>query len=140
MAELKLRRYDVPVQIKIDYAESLSVGGEALLWAEFSRNGKEKLINPVILASDVLIEPGKSSEQVGTELAEKLGKEMNFGAAVDVNLADQLILFMAMLPGSEIKTSEVSKHTQTNCYVCEQFLPVRFECEGQVIRVEKNEI
>jgi len=137
MAELKLRRYDVPVQIKIDYAESLSVGGEALLWAEFGKNGKEEF-NPVILASDVLIEPGKSSEQIGTELAEKLENEMDSEAAVDVHLADQLILFMAMLPGSEIKTSEISKHAQTNCYVCEQFLPVRFECEGQTIRVDKK--
>ncbi len=137
-AELKLKKYNVPIEIKIDYAESLSIGGEALLWAVFSKNRKEELVNPVILASDVLIEARKSSEQVGTELAEKLINEIDSGAAVDVYLADQLILFMAMLSGSEIKVSFISKHTQTNCYVCEQFLPVRFKCEGQVISVEKK--
>ena len=137
-AELKLKHYQVPIEIRIDHAESLSIGGEALLWAVFSRNGKEELINPIILASDVLVEPGKSSEQIGIELAEKLGREIDSGAAVDVHLADQLILFMAMLPGSEIKTSEVSKHAQTNCYVSELFLPVKFECGEKVIRMKKK--
>tara|TARA_Y100000310_G_scaffold243013_1_gene247362 strand:+ start:976 stop:2061 length:1086 start_codon:yes stop_codon:yes gene_type:complete len=137
-AEVKLKKYEVPVNIRVDYAESLSVGGEVLLWGMFSEEGKINSDNPVILGSDVLIEKGKSSEQIGSEVAERLIKEIDSKAAVDYNLADQLISIMALLPNSEIKVSKISDHTKTNFYVCEQFLPIGFKIEGDVISVERK--
>ena len=135
-AEMKLSQLNVPVTIRVDYSESLSLGGEALIWGIFSEEGKINFDNPIILGSDVLIEKGKSSEQIGKEAAEKLVKEMDSGAAVDHNLADQLIAFMSLLPGSKIKVSDISDHAKTNFYVCEQFLPVGFKIEDNVISVD----
>lgn len=120
-----LRRYKVPINIKIEYSPSLSIGGEVLLWAQFD--------NEVILGSDVLLEPRKTSEDIGKEVTEKLMKEIDSGAAVDSHLADQLVPFMVLLPGSEIKTSRISNHAKTNIYVAEKFLKVKFAIGQQTI-------
>lgn len=135
-AEMKLQKYHVPLNIRVDYANSLSIGGEALLWASFAQDSDSE--NKVILGSDVLIEKEKSSEQIGKEAAEKLIQEIESGAAVDHCLADQLISFMALLPGSQIKSNEISDHAKTNFYVCERFLPVGFKCENNIINVEEK--
>ncbi len=134
-----VRELKVPAAISIEYAPGASIGGEAILWAVFSSRGKVDYDNPVLLGSDVLIEPQKRSEEIGKEAAEKLKEETASRAAVDHHLADQLIQFMALLPGSEIKASKISNHTKTNMYVAEQFLPVKFVVEGEEVRVEGKE-
>src|SRR3989338_7510268 len=131
-----LRSLQVPVNIRIEHVQSLSVSGEICLWAVCSQNGNVDFDNPVLIGSDVLIEMRKRSEDVGKEAARKLMQEIQSGAALDYHLADQLIMFMGLLPGSEIYTSEVSKHTLTNMYVVEKFLPVKFEVEGKRIRIK----
>ncbi len=137
-AEERLKEYRVPVTIRMEYASAESVGGDALLWGVFSRDGDVSYDNPVLLGSDCLVEKGKKSEQIGKEAAENLIKEINSRAAADYHLADQLIVYMALLPGSEIRTSQVSQHAQTNIYVVEKFLDVKFEVEGEKIRSEKK--
>lgn len=132
-AQESLKKYAVPCTIRTEYAASSSIGGDFLLWAVFSQHGDVSDHNPVILGSDALLEPQKSSEQVGKEAAEKLKQEIDSGAAVDHNLADQLIPFMALLPRSKIKTSKASDHTKTNIYVVEKFLPVKFSVEKNII-------
>ena len=128
-AEALLQRYKVPITIRIEHAPSLSIGGEALVWAVFDHN--------IILGSDVLLEPRKTSEDIGKEVVEKLSQEIQSGAAVDPHLADQLIPFMALLPGSEIKTDEITNHTKTNVYVAEKFLEVKFVVDEKLIKVEE---
>jgi len=133
-----LRPLQVPLNIRIEQVQSASVGGDFLLWAVCSQQGKVDFDNPVLLGSDALLEPGKRSEEIGKEAAQKLIAEINSGAAADYHLTDQLIMFMALLPGSEIRTSEVSKHALTNMYVVEKFLPAKFGVEGRKIKVMKN--
>ncbi len=134
-AEVQLKVYSVPVTIREEYSSSLSIGGEVLLWAIFGEKGVVNADNPVILGSDALVEKGKSSEQIGREAAELLRREIDSGTAVDPHLADQLIIFMGLLPGSEIYAEKITEHARTNMYVVEQFLPVRFEVKGKMIRV-----
>ena len=133
-----LHSLSVPANIRIESVQSLSTGGEIVLWAVCSQKGKVDFDNPVLLGSDALIELGKRSEDVGKEAAQELLREINSGAAADYHLSDQLIMFMGLLPGSEILSSEVSKHALTNMYVVEQFLPVKFRVEGKKIAVTKN--
>ncbi|MBU0456709.1 MAG: RNA 3'-terminal phosphate cyclase [Nanoarchaeota archaeon] len=133
-----LKDYEVPINIRVEYANALSIGGEIVVWGISSNNGKVDFDNPIILGGDALVEKNKSSEEIGKEAAEELKEEIESGAAVDRHLADQLISFMGLLPGSEIKTSEVSKHTKTNIYVVEKFLPVGFKVEGNKINVYKR--
>ncbi|MBI4983461.1 RNA 3'-terminal phosphate cyclase [Candidatus Woesearchaeota archaeon] len=135
-AESALKKYNVPINIRVEYSHSLSIGGEIVLWALFSRGGKIDSENPIILGSDTLIDKNKSSEQIGKEAAEKLCKEIDNENVVDRYLLDQLIPFMALLHGSEVAAKEISNHVQTNIYVCKQFIPVMFKIIKNKISVE----
>ena len=137
-AENLLRDYKVPMNLRVEYANTLSIGGEIVLWGIFSLGGKVDFDNPVILGGDALVEKGKLSEVIGKEAAEMLKKEISSDTAVDRNLADQLIQFMALLPNSEILTREISNHTKTNIYVTEHFLEVGFKIEGNKVIVEEK--
>ena len=134
-AESVLKKYNAPLNFRMEQTASLSVGGEVLLYALFSSNQQIDPDNPIILASDALIEKGKISEEIGQEAAERLVKEISSNAAADHYLADQLIQFMALLPGSKISTSSVSDHVLTNIYVAEKFLPVQFKINNNLITV-----
>jgi len=137
-AENSLKEFNVPINIRTEYKNTLSVGGEIVLWALFSKDGKMDFDNPTILGADSLIEKGKSSEQIGKEVSDKLKVEINSAAAVDRYLADQLIPFMALLPESIIKSREISKHAQTNIYVTEQFLEIGFIIKNNTILTEEK--
>jgi RNA 3'-phosphate cyclase len=137
-AKNELNQYDVPVNIRVDYNNTLSVGGELVLWAIFSNEGRVDFDNPIILGSDALVEKNKSSEQIGKEAAEKLKEIIKSETAVDEHLTDQLIIFMSLLSGSEIKSKQISEHTKTNIYVVEQFLEVGFKINEDKISVEER--
>lgn len=136
--EVYFKKYQVPVNIRVEYAAAKSVGGEIVIWGIFSRQGKVDYDNPVMLAGDALLEKNKSAEAIGREAAEELEKEIQSGAAVDTHLADQLIFFMGLLPGSSIITPAIASHTQTNMYVTEQFLPVAFAIDKNKITAQKK--
>jgi RNA 3'-phosphate cyclase len=133
-----LKEYDAPCNINVEYAKTRSIGGEAVVWAVFSEKGKVSYDNPVILGGDALVDRSVNSEEVGKKAADMLKKEIQSGAACDRYLADQVVPFMALLPGSEIVTSEITKHTETNMYVIEKFLDVGFTVEGKKITVMKK--
>lgn len=137
--EMELRKYHVPINIRVEYAQSKSVGGEALVWTQGSSERDPERTNVIILAGDALLEKGKRSEDVAKEAAEELKVEIDSGAAVDHHLADQLVSFMALLPGSLIRVREVSSHTRTNMEIIEQFLPVTFSVEEKIIKVESRQ-
>lgn len=137
-AQSILKKYNVPISIRVEYSSALSIGGEIILWALFSDNGKINSDNPIILGSDALIEKNKRSEEIGKEAAEKLSQEIDAGKVVDAHLLDQLIPFMALLPDSEIKVREISMHARTNIYVCEKFLPIAFKInDNKIITMKK---
>ncbi len=141
--EMVLRKYQVPINIRVEYASAKSIGGEIVLWALFGKKndgrsgegGKIPEINQVILGADELVEKGKTSEDIGKAVAEKLMREIDSRAAVDIHAEDQLIPFMALLLGSIIRVREITKHALTNIYVMEKFLPVKFVVEGNIIKV-----
>ena len=136
-AENSLKELNAPLTIRTEYSQTLSIGGEILLWAIFSHKGKVDFDNPVILGADTLVDKTKSSEQIGKEAAQELKTEIRSETAVDKHLADQLIQFMALLPGSELKASTITNHTLTNIYVVEKFLKVGFKAENNQIKVEE---
>ena len=136
-ATAALQRYAVPLSLRLEYAETLSPGGDVVLWAVFSKEGDVSPINPIILGSNALAEREKRSEDVGKEAADALAKEIDAEVAVDHYLADQLLPFMALLPGSAIQAGSISNHAKTNIYVVEKFLPVHFMVERNTIQAEK---
>ncbi len=131
-AEETLRNCGAPVNIRVEYAKTLSVGGELVLWATF---GEE---NKIILGSDALIEKGKSSEEVGREAAQKLLQEIKSDNNADQYLIDQLIPFLALLPGSEVRIKELTEHAKTNIHIVEKFLAVKLKLEKGILASTKS--
>ncbi len=137
-AQSNLSALDVPINISVETGNSLSSGGELILYSVHSMAGEIDLTNPIRLCGDALLDVKKSSEDVAKEAAQELLGEIKSEAACDEHLCDQLIQFMALLPASIVKTSKVSEHTKTNIHVAEKFLDVKFNIEGEVIKVEKK--
>ena len=137
-AKAILSSFNVPVQIKTEYSNTLSTGSGITLWAKFALGEEMDFINPIILGSDALGERGKRAEDVGKEAAEKLSKEIKSHAAVDSHTADNLIPFLVF--GGKIKTSEITNHTKTNIWICEQFLGKMFDIDEKenIINVKKT--
>ena len=123
-AESILNKYEVPIDIRTEYYDTLNPGSGIVLWAKFEH---------AILGSDGLGERGKKAELVGEEATKNLIKEIESKAAVDSHLEDNLIPFMALF-GGKIKVSELTDHTKTNIYIVEKFLDLKFNVD------EKNKI
>jgi RNA 3'-terminal phosphate cyclase (GTP) len=120
--------FNCPIMVRAEYVDTDSVGSEVNLYAFTDTH--------CILGADGRGEVKKSAEEVAQEACFKLKKEIFSGAAADTHLADNLIPWMSML-GGEIKTSEISKHTQTNIWVCEKFFGKIFKVEDNIIKVKR---
>ena len=117
--------FDCSIIINAEYVDTYSIGSEIDLYAFTDSN--------CILGADARGELKVSAEVIGQEACAKLKKEIFSAAAVDMHLADNLIPWLGLL-GGQIKVSEISKHTQTNIWVVEQFFGKIFSIEGNTIR------
>jgi len=104
------------ITIDIAYPDSVSTGSGIVLWTE----------NDMFLGTSALGERGKRAESVGEEAATELCREYRTKACVDKYLCDQLIPFLAICGGS-LRTSEVTKHTETNIWIVEKLTGATFD-------------
>jgi RNA 3'-terminal phosphate cyclase (ATP) len=72
---------------------------------------------------------GVRAEQVAQRAVDEALRYSRGAAAVDVHLADQLLLPVALAGAGSFTTLEPSGHTRTNIEVIRQFLDVRFALE-----------
>ncbi|HLF54379.1 MAG TPA: RNA 3'-terminal phosphate cyclase [Candidatus Nanoarchaeia archaeon] len=136
-ARQTLAQLKVPVEINTEYADTLSKGSGITLWAIFSKDKEDiDAENPIRIGADALGAPGKPSEQVGQEAAQKLLEEIKGNAPVDSHLADNLIPLIALCQPSTIKTTKITTHAQTNMKVVEAFLGKIFAVKNGVISTQ----
>jgi len=110
------------IQVVNDRSNPLQKGSSIVLWAETDQGA--------VLGADAIGELRKTSEAVGVEAAEKLYMEVDSRATVDVHLADMLIPYVALAKGkSAYYTRELSDHLETNIWLAETFLGVKFKVE-----------
>ncbi len=86
-------------------------------------------------------EKGKQAERVAKEAARSAKNFARSKAPVDPNLADQLLLPMALAKGGRMLTSEITEHTRTQALLIKEFLGVIVNMEmirpdGHIIEVE----
>lgn len=75
---------------------------------------------------------GLPAERVAEAASEELIDHHRIGAPIDPNLADQLVIPMALAEGeSRLYTSRVTRHLQTNTWVVRQFLDCDVQVEGE---------
>jgi RNA 3'-terminal phosphate cyclase (ATP) len=99
----------------VDY-ESLSPGNMVFLRAQFEN---------VTAGFSGLGKRGKPAEQVAEEACRAWQHFINTEATVDLHLADQLILYMALAKGESFFIAEqVTSHLVTNIDIIKEFLPV----------------
>jgi len=80
------------------------------------------------IGGSALGERGKPAEKVGQEAASHIVEELKAGVAVDVHLADQMIIFMALASGpSSITVRYMTGHTSAGILVARQMLGSDFE-------------
>jgi RNA 3'-terminal phosphate cyclase (ATP) len=83
-------------------------------------------------------ERGKRAEVVGNEVAQKFLNYYSTEACLDHNMADQIVLYLAIAQEeSSFTTSEISNHLLTNLWVIEKFLNARYVVEGEIGRPGK---
>ena len=74
---------------------------------------------------------GKPSQDVIGEVVGLAEKFLTSGAAIDRFLADQLLVYMAILKSGCYTTNELSTHLLTNMEIIKKFLPVNFSIDQQ---------
>lgn len=75
---------------------------------------------------------GKRAEDVGKEAAEEFIKFYSGGGSIDRQLADQIVLYLALSDrASSFTTQEVTRHLLTNIWVTKKFLDVMIKVEGE---------
>lgn len=114
-------------EIKTEYVNSICPGSGITLWAITSRT---------VFGADSVGELKKSSEQVGSEAANDFVEVFEKKATVDMFLADQLLVYMAMSDqSSEVISPRLTKHIQTNIEVIKQFINTDFYIENGTVRI-----
>jgi RNA 3'-phosphate cyclase len=129
---LREKGYTADIQIVNDKSNPLQKGSSLVLWAETNTNA--------YIGADAIGELRKTSEAVGKEAAEKLYVEVAAKPTVDVHLADMLIPYMALAKGkSAYLTRAVSDHLETNIWLVEKILGVKFNVQktNWLYKVEK---
>jgi len=131
---LKQKAYSADIQIIDDRSNPLQRGSSLVLWAETDTSA--------ILGADAIGEIRKTSETVGREAAEKLYAEISNEPTptVDVHLADMLVPYVALTEGRSVYlTRTISEHLETNIWLAEKILNVRFNVKKMdgLCKIEK---
>jgi RNA 3'-terminal phosphate cyclase (ATP) len=120
--EARLRGAGMVAEMTVAEVPALSPGSFAFLCAQGQGSAA---------GFSSLGERGKPAERVADEAADKLLQFLASKAALDSHLADQILIYLAMIRGlHRFTVSEVTEHLVTNAWVTEHFLPVRFEVTG----------
>ncbi|MBI4150612.1 RNA 3'-terminal phosphate cyclase [Candidatus Woesearchaeota archaeon] len=121
------------VHIRSELVKSVSPGSGITLWALYSLTPDElEISRPIRLGVSALGEKSIAAEAVGKKAALELLDLIDFGAPVDVHLADQLVPLVG-LRGGQYRTSLISEHTKANMIVVNQFVP-EVKVEGMIVK------
>jgi RNA 3'-phosphate cyclase len=130
---LQQNGYKADIQVVNDQSNPIQKGSSIVLWA--------KSTTGVILGADAIGELKKMAEAVGVEAAKKLLAELSTQPTVDVFLADMIVPYMALIEGkSTFLVRAISEHIQSNIWLMEKILNVKFTIEkvNNLYRIEKS--
>ena len=82
---------------------------------------------------------GKRAEAVADDACNEFLSFLDSKGVIDVHLADQLVLYMALARGrSTLVTETITDHLLTNVWVIEQFAPVTFNVDKKSGKIAVN--
>ena len=128
----RMRPAGVRAEIELLDAPSPGPGAGVFLFAEYEGAGGET----VTAGFSGFGRRGKRAEAVADEATKAFLAYHRSGAPVDLHLADQLILPLALAGCAAVfRTGEITRHLLTNVWVVGQFLDVVVRVEGEEGRV-----
>jgi RNA 3'-terminal phosphate cyclase (ATP) len=120
--------YEAEIE-QIEDESSLQEGAALAIYAETSLGNW--------LGSDRVGRPGRSSESIGTYVAERFIEDVKTGAAVDRYIADQLIIYAGLAEGvTRYLVPRITEHVETNLWLIEEFLGARTKIDGNLLEIE----
>jgi len=121
-----LKKLGVPCEIAVEYGPTASPGSGIDLWA---------VANHTRLGANALGARGKRAEEVGSEAAADLIRQLNSGAALDEWMGDQILPFLAVAGGaSAVSIARITDHLRTNLWVIKHFLPLETQIKEEKTR------
>lgn len=125
---LRARGYEVKIELIYD-TSALQPGAALAIWAETDTG--------CIIGADRAGAPGRSSEEIGRDVARSLTEDLASGATVDRFLADQLLFYAALAQGtSQYLIPRMTEHVETNLWLVESLLGARGEVVGNRLTVQ----
>lgn len=124
--------YATDIHFVNDQSNPFQKGSSIALWAETDTGAT--------VGADAIGELKKPSEAVGRKAAKKLSAELSVKPTADVHVADMLIPYMAFAEGiSSFLTRKVTEHLETNIWLVEKMLEVRFKIQkvNNLFKIEK---
>ncbi len=131
--QLSQSGYRANIEIVNDQSNPIQKGSSIALWAQTDSG--------VILGADSIGQLRKMAEDVGKEAAQTLIAELAVQPTADVFLADMLVPYMALIEGkSSLLTRTVSEHIESNIWLMEKMLNVKFTVTkvNSLYRIEKS--
>ena len=125
--------FKAEIQVINDKSNPIQKGSTIVLWAETDTS--------LVIGSDSIGQLRKMSENVGKEAAQALVNELRAEATVDVFLSDMLIPYIALAKGkSAFLTRTISEHTESNIWLVEKMLNVKFNISkvNNLYQIEKS--
>lgn len=118
-----LKMKDLTVRTNLIEAPSIGPGTFLFILAQFDN---------CLAGFSSLGEKGKRAEVVADEACQEFLQYLNSNACLDKHLSDQIIPYLALAEGeSTFTTVEITRHTLTNIWAIEKFLPVKFKIVGK---------
>jgi RNA 3'-terminal phosphate cyclase (ATP) len=113
---------------RVNDTEALHAGASLAAWGESSTG--------CMMGADRAGALGRSSEAIGRSVAEALLTDLGLGATVDRHMADQLVLFAALVDGtSRYLVPFQTDHVSSNLWLAAQF-GARVGLQGQQVTIE----
>jgi RNA 3'-terminal phosphate cyclase (ATP) len=113
---------------RVDDTAALHAGASLAVWGQSSTG--------CIMGADRAGARGRSSESIGRFVAEALLADLARGATVDRHMADQLVLFAALVEGtSRYLVPSQTDHLASNLWLASQF-GARAVLQGQQVSIE----
>ncbi len=141
----ELQKNKVAERMAVSCRKELEIQGEILTDIKYKKTASPGgFINAhvhfenAIISQTCLAELKKTAEDVGKGCASLLNKELASDSGADIYAADQLMIYFAIAGSGFVRVSEVTGHMKTNAKVIEEFLPVKFSFDDNILRCEKK--
>jgi RNA 3'-terminal phosphate cyclase len=124
-----LNSYGYKTEIEIIEDESSLQEGAALAIYDETSSGNR-------MGSDRAGRPGRSSESIGRYVAERFIEDVKTGAAVDIYIADQLIIYAGLADGlTRYSVPRITEHIETNLWLVEEYLGASTKIDGNLLEI-----